>query len=73
MSRTNRRLTWFNNYFRHPRTLNEKRQIEALLYDEDYEPTNRERAVHSRKPTAWDDIYISAISELKGRRNKWKI
>lgn len=64
MTRTYRKFSnsnrWFKRFYRHPKTFNEIRQT---IENEDYVPTNREKARQNNLPTAWDDRVKSAAFE----------
>lgn len=67
MSRTKRAKHFNRCALRKPKTQNERRSslmaIDAIL-DAGFEPDNRLKSTVTRKPTAWDDIVISAYFEL---------
>jgi hypothetical protein len=58
MSRTYRKQP-LRNQFRHPQTLNERRQVLVSndYYDFQYQVSTRKRYI----PTAWDDITATSI------------
>jgi hypothetical protein len=57
MSRTHRKQPQYQ--FRHPKTLNERKQVRVAndYYDSQYRVSTRKRYI----PTAWDDITASSI------------
>jgi len=71
MSRTRRRfinaMRWFKRYYRSPKTFNELKQLDAT--DDNYNPTNRQKARRNKLPTAWDDIVKSATLERYDKPN----
>jgi hypothetical protein len=56
MSRTYRKQP-LRNQFRHPKTLNELRQVSDDYNDTQYPVSTRNRYI----PTAWDDITATSI------------
>lgn len=66
MSRTYRQPTYWKYPHRHPRTLNELKQVQVTndYYDSQYPVSIRKRNI----PTAWDDQVISAIYEQDYKR-----
>lgn len=70
MSRTHRNTEALSNsYFRHPKTENERKQLDAFLHDVellDYPVSgiNHARKRMSHVPTAWDDEKYSAYYEM---------
>lgn len=69
-------------YFRHPKTFAERREADALLYDEDCRFHNikaRGRRNVRNLPSNWDDIYAGNHHAKKSwkhysrRRKQWKI
>lgn len=71
MSRTYRKDTYSRAALRHPRTTNEKSQLEEILNDPELNeyPVDKKNRMQSRKgesgklPTAYDDIVVSAYYE----------
>ena len=61
MSRTHRSPTYWKYPHRHPRTLNELKQVQVTndYYDSQHSVSIRKRDI----PTAWDDQVISAYYE----------
>lgn len=66
MSRTYRQPTYWKYPHRHPRTLNELKQVQVTndYYDSQYPVNIRKRNI----PTAWDDQVISAYYEQDFKR-----
>lgn len=70
MSRTRRNTEGiYHSYFRHPKTENERKQLDAFLHDVEFEEYPVSGINHARKrmshvPTAWDDEKYSAYYEL---------
>lgn len=68
MSRTYRKDSYNKCALRKPHSTNEKRQLDAILHDEDtkYMPIDKVNRMQSRfggsgdLPTAWDDIVTSS-------------
>ena len=65
MSRTYRKQP-LRNPFRHPKTLNELKQVKVSgnYLDSEYTVSTRKRYI----PSAWDDIKVSAYYELDHSR-----
>lgn len=71
MSRTYRKDSYHPAALRHPRTTNEKSQLEEILTDPELGeyPVDKKNRMQSRKgesgklPTAYDDIVVSAYYE----------
>lgn len=70
MSKTNR--TSSNYYpYRRPKTFNERKQLETLLYDDEVELRNRDRAKIKNLPTVYDDIVKSGYYEDYSWKHHW--
>ena len=64
MSRTNRNGTKADFYpYRYPKTFNERKQLNTLLYDDEVILRNRDKAKITNLPTVYDDIVISGYRE----------
>lgn len=71
MSRTHRKDIYHPGALRHPRTTNEKSQLEEILNDPELDeyPIDKKNRMQSRKgesgklPTAYDDMVVSAYYE----------
>jgi hypothetical protein len=64
MSRTNRNGTKADFYpYRYPKTFNERKQLNTLLYDDEVVLRNRDKAKITNLPTVYDDIVISGYRE----------
>jgi hypothetical protein len=75
MSHTNRKLSYGFSCYRHPKTYNERRQIDALLNDRELLefPLSKKNRLNRRKaiPTSWDDVVCSAYYETDFN-SRWK-
>lgn len=64
MSRTNRNGIKADFYpYRYPKTFNERKQLNTLLYDDEVLLRNRDKAKITNLPTVYDDIIISGYRE----------
>ena len=72
MSRTNRNGTKADFYpYRYPRTFNERKQLNTLLYDDEVILRNRDKAKITNLPTVYDDIVISGYREDYTWKHHW--
>jgi hypothetical protein len=72
MSRTNRNGTNADFYpYRYPRTFNERKQLNTLLYDDEVILRNRDKAKITNLPTVYDDIVISGYREDYTWKHHW--
>lgn len=75
MSRTNRSKFYSRAAFRHPRTTNEKKQLQYIANDPEIKEfslskMNRiQSRISERLPTAYSDIVISAYYETDYEKN----
>lgn len=75
MSRTHRKKFYSKAALRHPRTSNEKSQLQGILHDPDFkeftlDKMNRiQSRISDRLPTAYNDIVISAYYETDYVKN----
>lgn len=64
MSRTFRNGRKADFYpYRYPKTFNERKQLEGLMYEDEVELTNREKSKIHSLPTVYDDIVSSGYRE----------
>ena len=72
MSRTNRNGTKADFYpYRYPKTFNERKQLNTLLYDDEVVLRNRDKAKIRNLPTVYDDIIISGYREDYTWKHHW--
>ena len=72
MSRTNRNGTKADFYpYRYPKTFNERKQLNTLLYDDEVILRNRDKAKITNLPTVYDDIIISGYREDYTWKHHW--
>ena len=72
MSRTYRNAKKANFYpYRYPKTFNEMKQLEGLMFDEDVELRNRDKAKVHNLPTVYDDIVVSGYKEDYDWKHHW--
>ena len=70
MSKTQRNFA--NHYvYRKPKTMNERKQLETLLHDDEVQLTNREKAKVNNLPTVHDDIVKSGFYEEYNWKHYW--
>ena len=72
MSRTTRNGTKADFYsYRYPKTFNERKQLNTLLYDDEVVLRNRDKAKITNLPTVYDDIIISGYREDYTWKHHW--
>ena len=72
MSRTYRKAEKVNyRAYRRPRTFNERKQLEGLMFDEEVELRNRDKAKIVNLPTVYDDIVRSGYYEDYTWKHHW--
>lgn len=73
MSRTYRNAEKVNYLaYRRPKTFNERKQLEGLLFDDEVVLRNRDKAKIVNLPTVYDDIVRSGYYEDYNWKHHWK-
>ena len=57
--------------YRHPKTFNEIKQLTTLVYDDEVELRNRDRAKIHNLPTVYEDIVKSGFYEDYDWKHHW--
>lgn len=57
--------------YRRPKTFNERKQLETLLYDDEVTLRNRDRAKINNLPTVYDDVVKSGFYEDYDWKHHW--
>ncbi len=77
MSRTKRNITHINHCAyrspKHIRYTKSEQKSASELFENYFNPTNRQKAIKSRLRTAWDDIVVSAFREVDYNRDNNQI
>lgn len=72
MSRTHRNAHKVNYYpYRYPKTFNERKQLEGLMFDEDVDLSNRDKAKVNNLPDVYDDIVVNSYREDYTWKHHW--
>ena len=72
MSRTYRNAEKVNyRIYRRPKTFNERKQLEGLMFDNEVELRNRDKAKIANLPTVYDDIVRSGYYEDYNWKHNW--
>lgn len=72
MSRTHRNAEKVNyRAYRHPKTFNERKQLEGLMFDDEVELRNRDKAKIVNLPTSYHDIVRSGYYEDYNWKHHW--
>ncbi len=72
MSRTYRNAEKVNyKAYRRPKTFNERKQLEGLMFDNEVELRNRDKAKIVNLPTVYDDIVRSGYYEDYNWKHNW--